>query len=106
MPDVPLLGQGQQREEKEPEIVSARTAFLCYKDEDDQWTITPDINVPVTSGRAPTADEMYSCAAIVQKDILAQQAGQATVSLQMMQAQAIAQKQAELAIQQELAKSK
>lgn len=103
MPDVPLLGQKKPAETKKAEITEVTTAFMAYLDKDNQWVITPDINVTIKPEREPTPDELYAAACIIQKDMAAQAAAQATVTLQMMQAQAIANQQANLAMQQKLA---
>jgi hypothetical protein len=110
MVDVPLLGQGKKPEPKAAqqgnEPAGVTTAFMAYMDTEGQWVITPDINTSIIPAREPTPDEMYACACIVQKDFSAQAAAQATVTLQMMQAQAIANQQANMAMQQKLAQGK
>lgn len=109
MGEVPLLGQNKPdkpAETKTLEVTDVTTAFMAYMDTDGQWVITPDINTSVIPAREPTPDEMYACACIVQKDFAAQAAAQATVTLQMMQAQAIANQQANMVMQQKLAQAK
>ena len=88
--DVP-----EQEEEEYDSTTQVLTAFAVVLDLNGQWSFYPFEGLPTLRESVPlTPDLVYSGASTVLKDVAAQEAAQATVALQMQQAQAIAQQQA------------
>jgi len=109
-----LLGQNKEEPKKEvakaDEEFTHRTAFLVLVDEEGNYTLEADINVPVNPKRKPTAQEIKSSLSTLLMDIQIQEtamlSANATVSLQMQMAQRMTDAQQNAQIQQMLSKGK
>jgi hypothetical protein len=75
-------------DDKAMEVIEAEYAFMIYRKADGQLVLTNDLNVPVTTERAPTHDEVFCAFQIMLKDMVVQQtaATSAQAVLQMQQA--------------------
>lgn len=85
--EVPLLGQ--DKEEKELELVEADAAFLVMV-KDGQVVMSTDINIPITVERQPTLHEIrgacYNVLTDLQNQETAMQSAQHTVNFQLQAA--------------------
>jgi len=75
--EIPILGQdaararaGQQQASDKPELAEAECAFIIYQTTEGEWKATNDLNVPVTSARAATANDIASGCGRVKEDLL------------------------------------
>jgi len=96
--DIPDLSKLKHEEkQEEPSVIKARTAFLVIVDENGEIYAQPDLAIPLTRSYFPSADDIYSACAVVQRDITVQISAQHTVlgmqQMAMMQAQRLQEAQ-------------
>lgn len=78
---------GQQEQEKEPEIIPVDTAFLVYRRMDTgQIVMTHDVNSPIQVRRSPNHDDVYMMMQVILKDMQAAQVAELS-AMRFMQAQ-------------------
>jgi len=105
MAEVPLLtGKAAEPKEEVAEFIDAKTAFMIYWTKEGEVMVSPDLNAPIVIERPPTATEVYSACAIVQKDVIAQQTSLGTVQTQMQVGRQMAEAQANQQILQQMQK--
>ena len=78
--------------DKEPEVIPADTAFLCYRRIDNgQIVMTHDINAPIQVRRTPNHDDVYMMMQVIIKDMQAAQIAALTVQGNLQAQQQMAQ---------------
>ena len=93
MPEIPLIGQSKPQQ-KDPEIIEAKTAYLVYLPKDGPAVMTYDINTPLTIERQAQPPDVIGSMAEVTAFINAQLAStmvMASMSQLGQQAQAMQQ---------------
>lgn len=66
----------EQKAAEAPSVEQAEYAFLVIKKEDGSFAISPNLNMPVTSRRVPTNDDVWQAFHNILKDLQTQQIGQ------------------------------
>lgn len=85
------LGEMAEAHGGDDETLPVRTAFLVLVDTDGNVQVTPDLDVQVERQHLPSADEVYGIAAVVQKDIAAQESAALTQNSLMQMGSAMRQ---------------